>query len=81
MTLADDGSASPVLCKVCEGIQLSQLAVPKCAFSKVISDCMNMELADRASGSPGCSTIELALCSMHSAATGQQNRAGTCNPR
>lgn len=43
MTIGNDGLSSSALCKVCEGIQLSQITVPKCAFSKAVSGCRECE--------------------------------------
>lgn len=62
--LADDGSTSSAFCKVCEGIQLSQITMPKCAFSKVVSDCSECETGRQSEVFPTeWGIVELALCS------------------
>lgn len=62
LPLGNDGLTSSALCKVCEGIQLSQITMPKCAFSKAVSHSSECETGRQSEEFPAEWGIVELLC-------------------
>lgn len=60
--LASDGLTSSALCRVCEGIQLSQITVPNPTFSRVVRDRSESETERAAKSFPLNAALWSSLC-------------------